>query len=133
MTLHVDGNVACPVAPKAKSRAGDCHCLSGKDGTLFNGPILALAKAIENVMASATEAELGAPFMNAQEAAAVQNCLEAMGHTQPATPFKTDNDTANGVINNTVKQKRSKAVDVRFCWLHDRTQQGQFCTFLGCW
>ena len=77
-------------------------------------------------MASATEAELAALFMNGQEAVALRNCLQAMGYEQPATPLKTDNNTANGIINNTMKQKCSKAIDVRFYWLRDRTKQGQF-------
>ena len=34
----------------------------------FNGPILVLAKIIKNVMVSALEAEIGALFMNAQQA-----------------------------------------------------------------
>ena len=77
-------------------------------------------------MASATEAELGALFMNAQEAVGLRNCLEAMGYPQPATALKTDNSTACGILNNTMKQKRSKAIDVRFYWLRDRAKQGQF-------
>ena len=77
-------------------------------------------------MASAAEAELAALFMNSQEAVALRNCLEAMGFPQPATPMKTDNSTASGILNNTMKQKRSKAIDVRFYWLRDRAKQGQF-------
>ena len=49
---------------------------------------------------------------------------------QPARPIKTDNSTAQGVISGTIKQKRSKAIDVRFCWLRDRVDQGQFRV---CW
>jgi hypothetical protein len=90
---------------------------------------MVLAKVIKNVMASAAEAELGALFMNGQEAVALRNCIEAMGHPQPATPLKTDNSTASGILNNTMKQKRSKAIDVRFYWLRDRAQQGQFYIF----
>lgn len=67
--------------------------------------------------------------MNAQEATALRNCLKAMGHAQPATPIRTDNHTANGIINNTMKQKRSKAIDVRFYWVRDRVRQGQFTVF----
>ena len=37
-----------------------------------------------------------------------------------------DNAAANGIINGTVKQNRSKAIDVRCCWLKDRVEQGQF-------
>ena len=103
--------------------------MSDKDGTVFNGPVLVLAKVIKNVMASAAEAELAGLFMNAQEAVGLRNCLEAMGFPQPATPLKTDNNTANGILNNTMKQKRSKAIDVRFYWLRDRAKQGQFHIF----
>ena len=126
MILRVDSDAAYLVAPEARSRAGGYQYLSNKEGTLFNGPVLVVAKVIKNVMASAAEAEIAALFINAQEAAGLRNCLRAMGFPQPATPLKTDNTTACGILNNTMKQKRSKAIDVRFYWLRDRAQQGQF-------
>ena len=49
-----------------------------------------------------------------------------MGHPQPATPMKTDNQTATGILNGTIKQRCSKAIDMRFYWLKDRQEQGQF-------
>jgi hypothetical protein len=52
--------------------------------------------------------------------------LEEMGHPQPATPMATDNSTASGIATDTVKQKRSKAIDMRFYWIRDRVRQGQF-------
>ena len=55
--------------------------------------------------------------------------MEAMGWPQPATPMKTDNITANGIIDDTMKQRRSKALDMRFHWLRDRVDQGQFHLF----
>ena len=64
--------------------------------------------------------------MNAQEAVAIRTCLIEMGHPQPATPLKTDNMTAKGIIAGTIKQKRSKAMDMRFYWLKERYDQGQF-------
>ena len=79
-------------------------------------------------MASAAEAEVGALFMNAQLAAPMRVTLEELGFPQPATPMKTDNSTANGIMNGSIKQQRSKAIDVRFCWLKDRAEQGQFET-----
>ena len=81
-------------------------------------------------MASAAEAEVGALFANAQLAAPLRVTLEELGHPQPATPMKTDNSAANGILNGTVKQQRSKAIDMRFCWLKDRAEQGQFKTDL---
>ena len=38
------------------------------------------------------------------------------------------NGIVNGIVNGTAKQKRCKAIDMRFCWLKDRAEQGQFKT-----
>jgi hypothetical protein len=57
-------------------------------------------------------------------------CLEELGHLQPPTPPKTDNTTADGIANDTVKQKCFKAMD-RFYWIRDRVHQGQFHMYIG--
>jgi hypothetical protein len=49
-----------------------------------------------------------------------------MGYPQPPTPVVTDNSTAAGIANATVKQRRSKAIDMRYYWVRDCTQQKQF-------
>ena len=43
-----------------------------------------------------------------------------MGHPQPPIDIRTDNKTACGIVNGTMKQRRSKAIDMRFHWLKDR-------------
>jgi hypothetical protein len=126
MILRIDSDAAFLVRPEARSRAGGYHYLGSKDGTLFNGPILVLAKIIKNVMASAAETEVAGIYLNATEAVSERNCLLEMGHPQPPTPIKTDNTTARGIITGTIKQKRSKAIDMRFYWLKDRYEQKQF-------
>jgi hypothetical protein len=78
------------------------------------------------VLSSATEAETGALFYNAKDAAPIRIALEEMGHPQPATPIQTDNACASGIVNNTVKPRRSKAMDMRFYWVKDRIEQGQY-------
>jgi hypothetical protein len=40
-----------------------------------------------------------------------------LGHQQPATPLRTDNSTAFGILNETIKQKRSKAMDMGYHWI----------------
>ena len=50
-------------------------------------------------MSSAAEVEVGALFMNAQEAIPFRTCLEDLGHPQKATPINTDNATAQGIVN----------------------------------
>jgi hypothetical protein len=47
-------------------------------------------------------------------------------HQQPATPLRTEHLTAFGILNETIKQKRSKAMDMRYHWLIDRVRQKQF-------
>ena len=95
---------------------------------IHNGAILDLSRILKMVAASAAEAkaEVGALCVNAQEATVPRTTLHEMGHPQPPAPIRTDNSTATGIINGTAKQQRSKAIDMRFYWVRDRTQQKQF-------
>jgi hypothetical protein len=49
-----------------------------------------------------------------------------MGHPQPPTHIFCDNEVAIGRANGSVPLKMSKSLDMRFHWLRDRIQQGQF-------
>jgi hypothetical protein len=57
--------------------------------------------------------------------------LEEVGHPHPPTPMETDNTTATGYSNGTIKQKRSKVMDMRFYWINGRFKQGQFNVYWG--
>jgi hypothetical protein len=61
-----------------------------------------VASVIKNVVASAAEAEVGAYSQNAQTAAPLRVTLLELGHEQPATPMRTDNSTAYGILNETI-------------------------------
>jgi hypothetical protein len=65
-------------------------------------------------VASAAESEVGACFHNAQSGAPLRVTLTEL------------NSTAYGIVNETIKQKRSKAMDMRFHWLTGRVRQKQF-------
>ena len=82
-------------------------------------------------MGSATEAEIGAGYMNGQDDVPIRTSLIEMGHPQPPTPLQVDNTTARSFANGTMKQKRSKSIDMNFYWLQDRTQQDQFDIYWG--
>ena len=71
-------------------------------------------------MSLAAEVELRALYIVAQEAMYIHMILEELGHPQPPTSIQTDNSTAEGVVNNKVQPKRTKAMDMRFHWLRDR-------------
>jgi hypothetical protein len=72
------------------------------------------------------EAELGALFHNARDDIALRNTLIEMSHDRAATPIQTENSCAARVANETVKQHRLKAIDMRFYWIRDHIKQGQF-------
>ena len=77
-------------------------------------------------MAFAAEPKIGATFHNGQEAVPIHTTLTELGHLQPLTPIRIKNSTAEGFANDTIKQKISKAINMRFYWIQERTQQGQF-------
>ena len=65
-------------------------------------------------MVSAAESEIWAAFTNAQSALPLRQVLIDLGHPQPPTPICTDNSTANGFLNESIKAKRTKAIGMRF-------------------
>jgi len=127
MILAVHSNAEYLNEQNARSRAGGHHFLS-EDVPLppNNGAIHNIAEIIKAVMSSAAEAETGALYINARKAVEEQNILEELGHKQPPTPIQTDNSMAEGIVNNRVQPKRTKAMDMRFHWLRDRANQKQF-------
>jgi hypothetical protein len=88
----------------------------------LNGSILNVASVIKNVVASTAESEVGGCFHNAQSGSPLRVALTELGHTQPPIPLQTDNSTAFGILNETIKQKRSNAMDMRYHWLTDRVR-----------
>ena len=128
MVLAIHSDASYLNEEEARSRAGGHHFLSEDvQYPANNGAIYNEASIIKSVMSSAAEAELGSLYMNARKGVEERNILEEMGHPQPPTPVQTDNSTADGIINSRVQPKRTKAMDMRFHWLRDRSvNQKQF-------
>ncbi len=59
-------------------------------------------------------------------AASLRTTLSDMGYPQDPTIIMCDNTSAIGIATDSIKQKRSKAIDMRFHWIRDRVRQGQF-------
>ena len=133
MILWADSDASYLSAPKARSRAGGYFFLSNKPNaattgsgkTLIqnNGPVHVLCLTMREIVSSAAEAELGALFYNGKEVVHMREALKYMGHPQPPTPIQTDNTTAIGISTDSVKQKRFKAMDMRFYWIRYRVRQ----------
>ena len=96
---------------------------------ITNAPISVLAKILKMVVASAAEAEIAALFMNAEDLVPLRVTLKELGRPQPPTAIRTDNSTANGIVNGIIKQKKSKAIDMRFYRVRDRVEAGQFVVY----
>ena len=78
------------------------------------------------VEASAAEVELGALFLNAQEARIIRLILLELGHPQPPTPIHVDNTTTVGMLNSTIKRQRSRAMEMRYFWHLDQNNNKHF-------
>ena len=124
MILVVHSNAGYCNKKKLHSQAGGHFFLSNNDTSPpNNGAILTNATIIKAVMSSAAEAESGALYLNAKEATYLRQIFQEMGHPQPRTPIQTDNRMLEGVINNKIQPKCTKAMDMRFHWLRDREAQ----------
>jgi hypothetical protein len=139
MILHIVSDASYLSASEARSRLGGYFFMSQQlqnptpspedPSPPFNGPVLVNSSIIQPVCSSAAEAEFAALFHNARDGCMLRNTLEDMGHPQPATPIQADNSCAVGLANNTIKQKRSKAINMRFYWIRDRVKDGQFIIY----
>ena len=85
-----------------------------------NGAVHVMPTVMRQVLSSATEVEFGATFYGCQDAVPLRNTLADLGHVQGATLIITDNECCEGILNNTVKQRRSKAMDIQFYWVKCR-------------
>ncbi len=129
MVLAGHSDASYMLETNARSKAGGHFFMSNNNALPpNNGAVLTIAKIIKAVMSSAAEAEIGALYINCQEAIPACHTLEYLGHTQPPTPMQTDNTTALNVVNNNV-MKKLKAMDMKYHWLQCRESQGQFCHY----
>jgi hypothetical protein len=128
MVLHIHSDASYLPVSNARSRLGGLFLLGNKspEQDALNGSILNVAAVIKNVVDSAAESEVGACFHNAQSGAPLRVTLTELGHTQPTTPLRTDNSTVYSIVNETIKQNQSKAMDMRYHWLIDRVRLKQF-------
>jgi hypothetical protein len=128
MILYIHSDAAYLSVSNARSRLGGLFFLGNKspEQDMLNGSIFNFASAIKNMVPSAAESEVGACFHNAQSGGPLRFTLSELGHTQPPTPLRTDKSTAFGILNETIKQKRSKPMDMRYHWLTGTVRQQQF-------
>jgi hypothetical protein len=78
-----------------------------------NGAVHVRSAIMKPGISSATEDEARALFFNRKEAITFRTTFTEMGWPQPPTLVQTENCAA-GITSNTLKQSRSKAIDMPF-------------------
>lgn len=128
MRLYVESDASYLSEPNSRSRPGGIFYLGNNTPTkgYVNGAVECISTIIKAVVSSAFEAEYAALFLNGQTAQGIRNTLSDMGYPQGATPIVSDNACAVGIANQSVKQRRSKAIDMRYHWIRDRVEMGDF-------
>lgn len=128
MQLIVHSDASFANEPRARSRIGGHHYLGNRAGRpqIRNGAILNPTYVLKHVCDSAADSEIGGTYINCKEALPSRLALEEMGWKQDATRVVLDNSTAYGFATNTIKQKRTRTMDIRYHWLRDREAQQQF-------
>jgi hypothetical protein len=117
MILNIHSDASYISERETNSRSGGLFYMGNSSDTankLTNGEILIISTVLKHLMSSAAEAEIGAVFINAKEGTILRTALEEVGHPQPPTPLETANTTATGYSNGTIKQKRTRAMDMHF-------------------
>jgi hypothetical protein len=122
---NVDGSYNSEL--NAGSRAAAFHYLGRFDDLNFiNGPIECLTTIIPTVVSSAAETEYASLFIGGKSLLPLRYTLDDMNCFQPPTVIITDNVAAQGIANNTCKQRRSKSMDMRYHWIRDRVKLQDF-------
>ena len=79
-----------------------------RNNQIINGPIMVIAKLLKMVVSSVVEVEVASLFHAAQTVVPLQITADELGHKQPATPLRTDNNTTSGIMNGTIRQQQNK-------------------------
>ena len=129
MILYIDADASYNSESGARSRAGVFFYLGNAKDPNFeftNGPIDCISTIIPTVVSAASEAEYATCFIAGKQGLCYRYTLNDIDCIQPATQIITDNKTAKGIATKTCKQKRSKAIDMRYHWIRDRVSLKDF-------
>ena len=116
---------------RSRSRSGGFLFL-GTNNTIespLNGTLHCEVKIIKNVMSSVAEAEIGALFLNTKPIIPIRTTLHELGHIHPPSPVQTDNLMAQGFATKSMKQRKSKAIEMNFYWVQDQQHLGNVDIF----
>ena len=127
MVLRADSDASYLSESQSRSR-GAGYWYLGSDDTSepVNAAVDIVCTILPTVTSSTAESEYVALFINGQKGEPLRNTLFDLGYPQGATPLKTDNECATGIATDSIQQRRSKAILMRFHWIRERVRLGHF-------
>ena len=128
MILHIHSDASYLSVSRSGSRLGGIFYCGDKSPQedRINSYIINVAAVIKNLVAAAAESEVGACFQKSQCGAPLRVTFMGLGHKQPATPLRTYTSTVFDILNKVIKNKRSKAMEMRYHCLTDRVRQNLY-------
>ena len=112
MVLKVISDGSHPSQENAGSTGGYHYCGNYSDApTTLNGAILPVCSSIPTVCGAASGTEYAALYMNGQHAYFERVVLESLHYPQAATKIYADNKADFGIATDSVKLRKSKAID----------------------
>ena len=123
MILYIDSDASYLSEPQAHSQTGERYylrslpCDPRKAPNLVpasNVPIHTECRILNHVVMSAAKAEVVGLFITGKKSVPLQIILRELGFPQPPTTTKTDNSASEGIFTTTVRQKKSKEMDMSF-------------------
>ena len=126
MVLKVHSDASYHSRPGAVSIAGGLHYLGNTNDDTINGTLHSISCRIPTVCGSVAEAEYAALYINGIAAAWERTILAALGYPQQTTTLITDNECAAGIATDHLTVRKSKAISMRYHWIHDRVRLDEF-------
>ena len=114
MVHNIHSDASYITASRGRIRAGGYFFLGSiplnGENINLNGNIAITCTILKLVAASVAEVELGAIFINTQEARIIRLVIHELGHPQPPTPIHVDNTAAVVIVNHTIKRQSSRSM-----------------------
>ena len=79
-----------------------------------------LCSTLKNIMGLSTKTEIISTFNCTHGGLPIRQTLEVLHQTQHTIPMQVEKTTIVGFINQTIKQKASKAINMPLYWAQDR-------------
>ena len=124
MILHADTDASYLTEPETCSRTSGYFFLGSIPSKCaqesLNITIHVNCNILKSVATSAAESETGISFVTGRYVIILRSTLEEIGHPNPITKLFMENMAADVITNNTMKQQKTRAMNMQYFWIRDQ-------------